>query len=428
MPPFKASGEPTLLPTDWKGNMLPLEMLKMIIDFLEYDDETLLSVLLMNKAWNEEATRVLWEAPPAQAFLSITPMRRQLYARFVRALIFENTPTDRSLHEEFRDLEFSQLECVRIYHPCHFQFPHRHYEEFPFDQYIQRKLTTFIFQGGGSTQEILTLLETQCPQLQHIQLAFEIRELTPERLLTFFDTCTSLKSIKLSRRVGKYVDEKVLGRLAGYSGVQKLEVRRYLDFPLFYEAFKMTSQPFKNLRSLNLRIHSESVPLLVANVKDAPFLTSLVLQFVDTHITDSVTHISRLHSLEKLVLLFRRSALLERTDLLELGNLSELTKLQISPPVGHFLECPGFTDDDFISVFENKNNLKTLFFNVYGELSMDSINSLAESCPLLVRCGVDASCELSEWHDTCWPIFHNLQTLEVFEITYGPYANMEEEE
>ncbi len=62
------------------------EILAIVFDELQYDKQSLHSAMLVNVAWADLASRILWIQPPVGALVKLPADRRQHYASLARRL------------------------------------------------------------------------------------------------------------------------------------------------------------------------------------------------------------------------------------------------------------------------------------------------------------------------------------------------------
>ena len=179
---------------------LPAELLRMVIEPIEFfgyfDEEdiepiirperqalsTLLSVLLVNKAWSVEAVRILWKNPPLTALAAIKDRdRREFYACHVRKLEFRHRGFRHHGFRGFktwiaecsilRELELPLLKFIDIY------------EALGKPKYdvcvcvkccIRPSLEVVRFEGFHLDSKILHLLRTRGPNLKKITVLVDV--------------------------------------------------------------------------------------------------------------------------------------------------------------------------------------------------------------------------------------------------------------
>lgn len=385
------------------GNTLLPEILSRVMEYLRYDTRTLCSTLLVNKVWASETIRVLWEKPPVAALAAITGEdQRQFYARQVRELDFGGNE-EGAKHSEFRNLEFPRLRRLSVDY-----FRPDNGKKLWLGQYIQPCLEDFKFYGAEPAEDILHLLELQCPRLQSFLIDFQFEGLNSSRLVKFFDSCKSLKSISLPSNMKDSIDKKLLTYLAHHDGLEELELGVLLRHDMLDKIFEVTEQPFKDLQYLAVHIESKTVPLLVAGVRS---FIGLTLTIEDSHISP-LPPVSSLVNLQEFHIEYKTQGEWAGTDFLALKSLKKLRKLFITP-VFDIISSTTLTDEKFISIFENMAELQELTFQVQSVLSTAAISSLGEHCPQLKSCDVLGLYDLGSWESVARPLFPQLHLLEL---------------
>lgn len=372
------------------------------MEYLRYDSRTLCSALLVNKAWAAEAIRVLWEEPPVAALAAIIEMdQRKSYARHVCELDFGGDE-DGAEHSNFRNLEFPRLRRITIDY-----FRPDNGEKLWLGQYIQRSLEDFSFYGAEPAEDILHLLGTCCPRLQSVLIGFQFGGLNPSRLINFFGSCKSMKSICLPSNVKDSIDNRLLACLAYHDGLEELELGLLLRYEMIDRIFEEIKWPFRDLQYLAVQIGSKTVPLLVAGVKS---IIGLLITIEDSQV-GPLPHISSLVNLQELHIEYKKHGEWAGTDFLALKSLKELRRLVISP-VFDPITSTTLTDEEFIPIFENMSELQELVFQVQCVLSAAAITSLGKHCPQLETCEILGLYNLGSWESVARPLFPQLKLLE----------------
>ncbi|KAL4913562.1 hypothetical protein BDW62DRAFT_220617 [Aspergillus aurantiobrunneus] len=386
--------------------MLP-EILSRVFWHLRHDPPTLQSALLVSKAWAAEATRILWENPPATALTAISPPRRQIYARQIRSLSF-NGDEDGAQHSTFRDLEFPRLRCVTID-----QFYPTDAQRLWLGQYIQPSLEEFSFYGAQPAEDLLYLLETRCPRLRRVLIDFVFEGVASARLVRFFDSCRALTSICLPGNMKEVIDGRLLAYLARRDGLEELELGTVLECAMLEEVFA-TERPFGDIRYLAVNVESRAVPMLVERIRSVRCLT---LTLEDSQV-NPLPAVSSLVDLQELQIGYVWQGEWELADLVALRQLKDLRTLAISP-IYDPVAIPALTDDEFISVFADMSGLEELVLQVQCALSAAALTALAERCPGLVVCELPGRYDLRGWEDVARPLFPRLRRLELGAVVGG---------
>ena len=394
---------------------------------------TLLSAVLVNKAWAAEAIRILWKNTRVTALAAIKDRdRRQFYAFHVRNLEVCYCECIKSPAEcsTLRGLELPLLKFIDI---------HEVRELSIFDLRlcveccIRPSLEVVQYVGFVLDSQILHLLQTHCPNLNKIVVMVDVFE-SVSALAELIDSCKSLRSIILygsdekeyseedefdtgDSGVHADVHEQLLRSFACCNSLEELKVHTLFEYPAFCRVLRNTEQPFKDLRCLSfgLRLEAKSASLLVPKLNPHS-LTALHLDIVIDGI-DSTTNMMpeiglRLVNLQRLSLEYgnEEDMPFHPNDMIPLQNLKRLRSLQIS----YLRFLPKLTDELFISMVENWPELEVLQLDLFGAdsvLSTKSLTSLGKLCPRLNNCQIIGSYNLTDWQNIPRPIFPQLQRL-----------------
>ena len=398
---------------------------------------TLLSAVLVNKAWAAEAIRILWKSTPVIALAAIKDRdRRQFYAFRVRKLEVchyesETRATWAAECSTLRDLELPLLKFIDI-------DEEREFSTFDLrlcvECCIRPSLEVVQYTGSVLDSHILHLLRTHCPNLNKIVVLVYVFE-SVSALAELIDSCKSLRSIILygsvdeesfafveaelgtgDSRVHADVHEQLLRSLACCNGLEEMKVHEFLEYPVFCRVLRSTEQPFKDLRYLSfaLQLDAKSASLLVPKLNPL----SLTALHLDIRIDgmDSTSGMMpeiglRLVNLQRLSLEYgnEEDMPFHPNDMIPLQNLKRLRSLQIS----YLRFLPKLTDEVFISMVENWPELEVLQLDLSGgsALSTTSLTSLGKLCPRLKDCQIIGSYDLTDWQNIPRPIFPQLQRL-----------------
>ena len=397
---------------------------------------TLLSAVLVNKAWAAEAIRILWKSTPVIALAAIKDRdRRQFYAFRVRKLEVchyesETRATWAAECSTLRDLELPLLKFIDI-------DEEREFSTFDLrlcvECCIRPSLEVVQYTGSVLDSHILHLLRTHCPNLNKIVVLVYVFE-SVSALAELIDSCKSLRSIILygsdekeyseedefdtgDSGVHADVHEQLLRSFACCNSLEEMKVHALFEYPAFCRVLRNTEQPFKDLRCLSfgLRLEAKSASLLVPKLNPHS-LTALHLDIVIDGI-DSTTNMMpeiglRLVNLQRLSLEYgnEEDMPFHPNDMIPLQNLKRLRSLQIS----YLRFLPKLTDELFISMVENWPELEVLQLDLFGAdsvLSTKSLTSLGKLCPRLNNCQIIGSYNLTDWQNIPRPIFPQLQRL-----------------
>ena len=172
---------------------LPAELLRMVMERIEYfgyvnreEDtkpiikpahlarSTLLSVLLVNKAWAAEAGRILWKNPPVTALAAIKDRdRRQFYACRAQKLEVHHHERKKWISEcsTLRDVKLPLLKFIDI---CKARDVPTYDLHLCIECCVGPSLEVVDYEGVNLDSKILDLLRTQCPNLKKIAFLVDV--------------------------------------------------------------------------------------------------------------------------------------------------------------------------------------------------------------------------------------------------------------
>lgn len=382
----------------------------------------LAAALRVNRLWFECGLAVLWWEPPCTALAALTtittdPARRALYAAQVMSLPF-NGDDEGALHVVLQDLAFPRLRSLSLdsYRPADGG-------AYPLTQYFSPALRELHFYGGMMSAATLDALRVNCSAgLRELLIEnLDLSAVTAAELHRLLAGCPALERLVLMFGMGPLMTEDLLVHLAGRTGLASLSVRGREYGVEAWErvAAEVEGTPFPQLTTLDVALPAAAVAVLVPLLPQclnalalslsspggpSPTAAALVQMLPDiTALASMSIHgsgagwpsvvrpLAALTGLRQLDLQYPDGTPLPRDELLALGQLTMLESLSIFPAYHPQYEDlwsyePGFTTEDFITVFTAMKKLDLLRFEVQCRVSEAALYALAKGCPELRSC------------------------------------------
>lgn len=316
-----------LLSTDLQLEILEhfAEAARQGVSELQYDDawrwyaHLLLPAILVNRAWANRGTHLLWREPFTPALAKISPQRRQFYADKVQSLGLYLYRSDHTgCPAAFANLNFRQLKRFEINScPSWLQLDLR--------PYLSSSITSFTLLGCSHfPRSLLDLVAFCCPKLRNVHLDYLAEDQEQEHFLKFLRRCRHLRELTLSSEDGVSIPTNVLENLASRKQLE------YLYAPLntiSYHSIETIMRenprlrPFREARSLFLSMESRAVTSVLSAAES---LVEIQLDLADSE-HDVFQIIGSLHCLETVEISF---AMPKRLTINELQAISSLTRLK----------------------------------------------------------------------------------------------------
>lgn len=386
---------------------LPQEILLLIMAQVEHNHKgistktALVEASLVCKEWAKAANEVFWRRTPATMMTLVPASRRQYCAKMVVDLSF-NAGKENKLHSQFNPrLKSLSIRDAKL----------RKNQKFWLGQYFQRSLESFHWSGGHDCGDMFTQLEIDCPRLRELFMEdpFGSTDITPDRLIEFFQRCLSLASVTLGEGFDYLMSAGVLAQLAGLEKLVKLSFHYMLPNSLIQKGLRQgPTNAFQNLRSLGITLQSQSVPAMVSAVKS---IHTLVLRLEDSE-SDVLAALEPLTGLVHLQVKYRcYTASLSQKGI---DSLSEFTKLELLLICSWFdLEAPWLDDEKFASLTSNLPNLCELTFRATCSITLSSLTALSVSHPALFCCDLVGIFCLDDWVALSGPLFSKMRSFAV---------------
>ncbi|GAM85376.1 hypothetical protein ANO11243_033830 [Dothideomycetidae sp. 11243] len=362
---------------------------------------------LVNHAWAEQATRILWRRPYTPALATLSPDRLERLATYVQYLSFIGN-RGQEAHEALAQAAFPHLRCV------HFESD-KALEAGTISKYLQPGLETLKLVGGyGVRFPLLTLLHDSCPNLQRLTLRLEGIFEKATSLLTFLQTCQSIHTIAIDNCMRHLVSADVLCHLAVRENLQSIELPSYLPLADIRMMFEEVPNPFSQVKHFTMAGREKDLLRFLPHLTSCTHLT-LPLYPLNRRAQRVSQHIAALHRLRTLEISFTASAKIYFKDLLVLGFLM-LHRFTISRT---------FSVDDSAREFNPGSAIDTGFFSAFPELrefaflaggTFDTalaLHRLGRACPYLENCNFREGCDFVKLPDTGPPLFPRLKALTV---------------
>ncbi|KAK4550265.1 hypothetical protein LTR36_003232 [Oleoguttula mirabilis] len=254
---------------------LPVEVLGHILACLADDETSLRSAILVNRDWAEEGTSVLWRRPSVSSLAAICEDRRQIYAGKIHELDFA-ADEDGLWHNGFTDLNFPRLKGISVdfYEPLDGS-------GLRLGQYLQPSLEVFHFYGGKLAEDVLGLLESQCPRLHELILDNHLEGVDSERVLAFLKHSRLLKSVDLGTRIEDIVSDEIVRYLANNDELDTMILTKPITNELMSKLAYQLPCPWKHIQRLELRIATKAATALVSTAQSH---TTLELDIQDSEV------------------------------------------------------------------------------------------------------------------------------------------------
>ncbi|VUC34632.1 unnamed protein product [Clonostachys rosea] len=362
-----------------KALALP-EILTPILALVDEDDGcgTLAAAARVDTVWFGCAIGLLWKKISGAALGCVPAHRRQVYASKIEAIVF--TAEDGDLHEPFRDLEFPLLRELTLHslHPEPGKPALYHLR-----QYCHPRLDKFYFFGGELDQEFMSYLQNTCRDLTRLWIDLPGHKVTVDLFFDFVSAFKFLEEIHLKCGIDHLLSDKLLYHLARQPNLRELDIGHYLSPRLLSDISQKIPGAFQVLESLGATIHSACVPETIRTLKN---VTCLDLTILDSEV-DVLTLLGSTPRLQNIKILYDCSIELNTGHLIALKSLQNLENLAIrlTPGPIEILDPSGslFSDKDFGELVSGLSNLRCLELELLANLTIESLQSLSDSCPML---------------------------------------------
>lgn len=384
----------------------------------------MLPFILVNKAWFDRGTDLLWREPFTPALAAINPeSRRQFYAKKVQSLglyLFRSDHVD--CPATFANMRFPRLRRLEV-NNC------PTWMRMDIAPYLSSTITSFTLLGCDVlARTSLDLVAFCCPKLQDIYLHYAFEGSTDRYFLKFLEKCKCLRDITLSSN-GDNIPVDVLANILGRRHLELFDAR---DKPVSYDSVVAIMQghprlrPFRNLRTLCMNLETRAVPLVLSA---AEMLVDLQLNLEDSE-SDIFGPIGCLLKLENLDLCFLEPKRLLMSELLAITSLRRLQELVINRPSGADLLVVGylpgtmpFDDENFhkwISSYPEMRKMQLGVRPLY-DYWLSETRIIAECCPKLRELIMEGVHDIGPWKVSPPPLFPNLARLQLGGLRPWPF-------
>ncbi|KAK6006389.1 hypothetical protein QM012_006799 [Aureobasidium pullulans] len=389
---------------------LPPEILLSIFRMLEGHDKTLLSAALVCQEWFEPATDILWRDVPPIALSKVSYKRRQSYANKISELYFRNID-EAKFHAQYKNLKFPRLKCIGLD-----MVRLKKNQKLHLSQYIGPRLESFSYWGGHPCEDALERLETECPRLHDLHLVEPLELVVDaDRLKKFLTNRTSLRNLEFGRGWEYSLPPEVLAHVLTLGHLERLDLVPFLRPHRALKVFGSSNQ-FKNIHILHIRLHSESVGLLAAAAAASVDTLFLEAQEAEHDVLQALEPMKKLRHLEIEIHNLSRGIELSQEGIKSLGTLRELEVLLIRTWTKgrvyyHNIRAPWLGDEQFADLMSDLPKLKSVAFQVECNITLKSITALSKTHPEMYCCDLYGTFDLDDWARSGPPIFPELRRL-----------------
>lgn len=348
------------------------ETLLNILNYLENDRGTLYNVLQVNRMWFECGVSVLWKMVKFKRLQGAGKENRPFYASKIHYLLFEGDVA----HEDFKDLEFSNLRIISIdsYRPKD--------GNIYLTQYLRPTLERIQIYGTDLNEEFLSTME-KCRRVKEFLLDSPGDRVTAERFLSFLQNCPSLDNLQFKYGMEKVINDDTVVYLAGKDNLRSLGLGPELTVKALDRALETVPTPFKHVESLDIKLSSAALRLLLPHLSQVQDL-ELTIKDNDRSV---LVQLSALKALRSLAVSYACIADLTSSEILSLNQLKNLETLTLTGSdedmEPNHLDCFQFTDDDLDTLLSQLPRLKTLQFGLQTMMTSNALQIVAKYCPLL---------------------------------------------
>ena len=380
------------------------------IPFAFLSSKSLFICAQVNSTWVDEATDVLWRAPPISALVSLVPSgRAQMYAnKIVRFITGYNQPDDMGALQVFPQLLLPRLKVVACFTAdlaC-MQWLLQHLQpslrSLSFDVTFGPDLDVTGIKHDEAIDAILIRLSNKCLHLQEIN--FDCQGLNRGGLLKFLKATPSLKSIKLGGTDGLEID--LLQHLAARPNLIRLDLENDIWEETAALVAASTTSPFADLRILRCTSEDATLTSFVTHMQK--------LRVLNVHLKDDASTlfaaIACLSDLRSVTVAFESCSAIRGLDLVCLAEgCQKLVKMSLygdyddedydSDDSGQFsnqwrrgpkLDGADINDDHICSLSSSLPHLEEFCLQCWGRLSTKSLYHLGRNCPKLRNCELSA--------------------------------------
>ncbi len=366
------------------------ELLRSIFEHCEDDEQSLLSAMLVNRAWCNEAAAVLWLSPPALALAALPADRHTHYAGRLRSLTVPPTTTAEA-----------GAALAELHYPClrRLQLEYMPALPVPFAgrcpslraQHTAQWLTGDDGDDDDCGGHIRALLHEHVAQLQAVETSMQI----PPALLV---------------------------RMAQNRRLVSLVMRTQLLPAQVLAVAERVAAPFATLREFVGRTTCALAPMLLTLVGA---VASLSLDYIDSENLEQLPGggdgggdgglaAGGASPLTDLTLALFSDAVISKTPLLQLKSLSGLRSLWLGAyrHVGYLTETD-LDDGDFVDLVSGLPLLRVLSVYLAASLTLAALKGLGAQCRYLRDVRIDHAFALDALENTGLALFPELWFLEV---------------
>jgi hypothetical protein len=383
-----------------------LDIIHLIIDQLSGDTTTLLAAALVNRLWSAVGLAMLWDEPRPQMLAAVADDdRRRFYAGFVSRIVSDNFGDD-------------LMKWARLLRPQVLEVPPQ-IERLKGTAYrlmLCRSLRSLRCSiSAVARQTMRKNLARLCPSLSELVLLEpkDPAQPGPNDLAVVLQ-----KQARLAKLVFRYNERftkkgfpsRIIEDLAGRETLRLLKTTGRVSTACLARVYRDNPQPFRNLDSLRIRVHSNAVWLLA---KWLPRLTNLKLELCDS-MHNPFPHLASWTRLNTLGLALPEGNQISPEDFARIKQLgSQLCSLRLSSLMENSLElkAPSFTDRDLLSLIAAFPRLRVFKFIVTSRLSANALRLVGEQCPHLERLVLPCFVDLRTLDGVDTPLFPSLTDL-----------------
>ena len=363
------------------------ELLALIFENLRDDRLSLRSACLVNHLWFEEATNVLWRKTPSAALRRVGSSRRQIYANKSHSFTKDRHLYDPdNIYSHMQRLTWPQLRYLYLDEArtgwCYKISPW-HGQSFVY-QYLQPMLKEVDIRKGCLMACLRDIVVSDLPRLRKLGLSQGDQCLNPKDLISFLKKLPLLNSISIGHEMDRVVTLETINYLMSRRGLLELRLDTVVGRETMEKAYALATAPFRDLKSLRIRVKSKAVSWLVQTMSYST-LKELYLQVEDSRdpILNQVSSLTQLQVLGVTYIQtdFRETHEIPAGEIISLRCLTQLHTLELGVDV--WIGAFGFKEKDLEILTSALKQLRRFSFHISHSLPVSALLTIAKSCPAL---------------------------------------------
>ncbi|KAG9846939.1 hypothetical protein KCU98_g6063, partial [Aureobasidium melanogenum] len=383
------------------------EILREVLEHLEFNLKALCSAIRVNRAWSEEGLDILWRSPVedcSELLASLPEHRRQFYADRICCWILDKNPW--KYQNCMLDLEFPRLRRLDLWLAE---------DSLYFDYQLVPTLEEFrLYNFIPEAEEYLQQLPEYCPNLRKFCVGpSPVRRLEFDQLEIYLKELPKLRALDLNGMSDDTMTDKVFLHLASLP-LWELRMQKPVTSEMIDLACERlgSGNLFFNVHFVELKMEWCAAAKLIPNLTTLRKLRlDLVSQDTNYRSFQAIGTLTELRDLH-LTIAYQTQRSLSREEILAIGQLHKLRNLKILGGGALTLD-ESVANNDLVSFLSSFPAAEYIYIDAFrsGLIPSQATIALATTSTRLESYTFLANWDLGFAESSTPPLFPKLQTM-----------------